>query len=97
MQAYCIVTTRNDGFVASLYGYYVERNVSATQLIQRHVENLGSLAHLGTKQYQCTSGKLPPLSNPAHLYGIYYIFCRKHLRINKRVYSQLGEELLILR
>ena len=74
----------------------MERNVSSSQLMQRHVQYFCRLAHPCADQHQCSSGKLPPLPDPAHLHSVNNVARRQHFGINQRMHSQFRKKLLVL-
>ena len=96
MQFDDIVTAGNQCLVAAFDGYHVIRQFRSAQLMQRNIQNLCFLTHLGAYQNQRAAAEFPPLAYPAHTDRRYNLFCRKHFRVDKRVHPQLLEEFLVL-
>ena len=87
MQFHNIIAAGNQCFVTALDGHHMIRQFRSAQLMQGDVQDFCFFAHLGSYQNQCSSAKFPPLAYPAHTDRRYNLFCRKHFRVYKRIYS----------
>ena len=96
VQPYHVIASRNDGFISTLDGYDMERDVARTQFEKRNVQNLCCFLHLGSDEYQRSSVKFPPLVNPTHFDCIHDVLGCQHFRVNQGMYTELGEKLLVL-
>ena len=87
MQFHNIIAAGNQCFVTALDGHHMIRQFRSAQLMQGDVQDFCFFAHLGAYQNQCAPAKFPPLAYPAHTDRRYNLFCRKHFRVDKRIYS----------
>ena len=92
-----IVTTRDDGFAASLDGYHVVRVVGTADVLERLVEDFASLTQLDAEHHEGAVVHIPALAHPTHLESVVDIYGSEHLRIDELADTEFLEEFLCLR
>ena len=62
-----IISTRNDGLIATLYGDNMIRIVWSTKYSERSIEDFSRFTQFYAEHYECSVMHIPALPYPRHL------------------------------